>query len=389
MPPIAYAGFSAELAALRDRERYRSLGPARGIDFASNDYLGLAHDPSVIAAVRAALDDGVGAGAGASRLLRGNHPAHEALEADAAAFFGCERTLYLSTGYLANFALMTALPQRGDLVVFDALLHASGKEGIHAGHARRIKVPHNDAGAVEDAIAAWRRGGGRGQAWIAVESLYSMDGDVAPLADLITVADRHDAVLIVDEAHATGVHGPQGRGFCAPWEGRDNLIVLHTCGKGLGAAGALICAPRLVADYLVNACRPFIFTTAPSPLSAVAVRAALRVVAEEPERRAALAGLCARAGRALTERCGHPSPGHQILPAIVGPDDEAVALAKALQAGGFDVRAIRPPTVPEGTARLRIAITLNVTEEDIAGLFDTLAPLLQPASAEPAAEPVA
>jgi 8-amino-7-oxononanoate synthase len=383
MPTAAYSRFAADLAGLAERGRYRSLGPARGIDFASNDYLALGRHPSVIAAVRAALDAGVPAGAGASRLLRGNHPAHEALEEEAAAFFGCDRALYLATGYLANFALMTALPQRGDLIVFDALLHASGKEGIHAGHARRVKVAHNDVGAVDDAIAAWRRGGGTGQAWIAVESLYSMDGDVAPLADLMTVADRHDAVLIVDEAHATGVHGPEGRGFAAPWEGRENLIALHTCGKGLGAAGALICAPRLVADYLVNACRPFIFTTAPSPLSAVAVGAALRVAAAEPERRDALAALCARAGRALA-RCGHPSPGHQILPVIVGADADAVALAGALQARGFDVRAIRPPTVPEGTARLRIAVTLNAGAADVDALFEALAPLLRPAPAEAA-----
>ncbi len=381
MPGPAYDRFAAALTALERQGRYRALRPRAGIDFASNDYLALSEAPAVRDAVRAALDDGVAVGAGAARLLRGNHPTHEALEAEAAAFFGCARVLYMSTGYLANFALLTTLPQRGDLVVFDALLHASGKEGIHAGHARRAKVPHNDAGAVEDAIAAWRRGGGTGQAWIAVESLYSMDGDVAPLADLMAVAERHDAVLIVDEAHATAVHGPDGRGFAAPWQGRDNLIVLHACGKALGAAGGLICAPRLVVDYLVNAGRPFIFSTAPSPLTAVAVRAALRVAAAEPERRTALARLVGAANRMLAGRCGHPAPGHQILPVIVGADEAAVALAAALQQRGFDVRAIRPPTVPEGTARLRIAITLNVTMADVAALFDALAVHLAPLEA--------
>ena len=383
MPVAAFDRFAEALAILQQQDRRRALRPCAGIDFASNDFLALSDAPAMRAAVRAALDDGVAIGAGAARLLRGNHPAHEALEADAAAFFGGECALYLTTGYLANFALMTTLPQRGDLVVFDALLHASGKEGIHAGHARRVKVPHNDVDAVEAAIVAWRRGGGTGQAWMAVESLYSMDGDVAPLADLMAVADRHDAVLIVDEAHATGVHGPDGRGFAAPWAGRDNLVVLHGCGKALGAAGALICGPRLVVDYLINAGRPFIFSTAPSPLTAVAVRTALRVLADEPQRRAALARLYVAANRALADRCGHPAPGHQILPVIAGTDEAAVALAAALQQRGFDVRAIRPPTVPEGSARLRIAITLNVGIDDVTALFDALATALQPMETVP------
>jgi 8-amino-7-oxononanoate synthase len=204
----------------------------------------------------------------------------------------------------------------------------------------------------------------RKRPWIAVESLYSMDGDQGPLDDLVTVAERHDAVLMIDEAHATGVFGAGGRGLAAHLDGRPDVITLRTCGKALGCEGALVCAPRIVRDFLVNRGRGFIFSTAPSPLMAAAVRESLQILADEPERRVRLQALMAHAERVLTPLGARPT-GSQILPLIVGDDARAMALAGELQAAGFDVRGIRPPTVPVGTSRLRISLTLNVDETDI------------------------
>ncbi len=253
--------------------------------------MGLADSAELKAAIQEALDRGVPAGAGGSRLLRGNHPEHEALEAEAAEFFGAESALYFSSGFAANYALFAGLPQRGDLVVHDALIHASAHDGMRAGRADVAEAAHNDAAAFEDKIRAWRAAGGMGRPWIAVESLYSMDGDRAPLADLAEIARRHEGMLAMDEAHATGVYGPDGRGLGAWLEGRPDVISLHTCGKGLGAAGALLCGPRVFSDFLVNYSRPFIYSTAPSPLTAAAVRAALRLCKHEPERRERLGAL--------------------------------------------------------------------------------------------------
>jgi 8-amino-7-oxononanoate synthase len=236
-------------------------------------------------------------------------------------------------------------------------------------------VRHNDANAFEGALRDWRRRGGvgtnGGRVWLAVESLYSMDGDRAPLDDLASIAARHDAVLLIDEAHATGVFGPEGRGLAAHLEGADNVITLRTCGKALGCEGALVCAPAVVADFLINRGRGFIFSTAPSPLMAAAVRAALQLVKNEPQRRERLWQRVRLAEQVLAPH-GALVSGSQILPVIIGEDGAAMALGAALQQAGFDVRGIRPPTVPPGTARLRLAITLNLSEDEITGLGEAM-----------------
>jgi 8-amino-7-oxononanoate synthase len=372
----AFAAHRSDLATLADQSRLRLLRPREGIDFSSNDYLGLAGSARLAAAATEAVARGVPVGSGGSRLLRGNQDEHDRLEADAAAFFGSETALFFSTGYAANSALFSTLPQRGDLVLHDALIHASVREGMRLGRAETRVVAHNAAGAFEDAIALWRRKGGRGQAWIAVESLYSMDGDRAPLADLVALADRHDAVLVVDEAHATGVFGADGRGLAGPLEGRPNLITLRTCGKALGCEGALVCCPRIVRDFLVNRARGFIFSTAPSPLAAAIVREALRIVADDPERRHRLQARIAQAERALAP-LGVVPTGSQILPLVLGEPARTMDVAGSLQRAGYDVRGIRPPTVPEGSSRLRISITLHASEDDIAGLAAALGDALR------------
>jgi 8-amino-7-oxononanoate synthase len=363
------------LAALAGRGRLRALSDAQGIDFASNDYLALAGSAALNQAALAALERGVPVGAGASRLLRGNHPEHEALESEAAGFFGAEAALFFPTGFAANQALAATLPRRGDLILHDEWIHASFREGLAGAHAAVIKTRHNDAGAVEQAIKAWRGKGGRGRVWIAAETLYSMDGDRAPLEALVQIADRHDAMLLLDEAHATGVYGENGRGLAARWEGRDNLITLHTCGKALGAMGALLLLPRLYRDYLVNRAHGFIYSTAPSPLMAAIVRAALVLVAGADAERAALAGLVAQCGRRL-QTMGLAASGSQIQPVILGDSRRALAVAEAVRAGGYDVRAIRPPTVPDGTARLRLSLTLHADRVQLDGLVDAVAAAL-------------
>ena len=200
-----------------------------------------------------------------------------------------------------------------------------------------------------------------------------MDGDVSPLEELAAIADRHEAFLLVDEAHATGVYGPGGRGRASALEGRDNVITLHTCGKALGVFGALICLPRPLHDFLINRCRSFIFATAPSPLLAATLRAALKIVEQAEDRRAALAKRVAFTADELQRLCAVAPSGSQILPIITGSDARAMALASAMQGRGYDIRAIRPPTVPEGTARLRIALTLNVDEAQIGAMIADLA----------------
>lgn len=360
-----------DLAALAGRDRLRALSPRTGVDFASNDYLGLAGSDALREAVAEALARGIPVGAGASRLLRGNHPEHEALEAEAARAFGAAAALFFSSGYAANVALFAALPGDGDLVLHDALIHASAHDGMRLGRAERRGFAHNDVGAAAEAIGAWRAGGGRGRVWIAVESVYGMDGDRAPLADLAALAERHDAFLVIDEAHGTGVFGAHGEGLTGSLHGRDHVVTLHTCGKALGCEGALLCLPATLRDVLVNRGRAFVFSTAPSPLMASVARAALRLVRDEPARRERLWRLVDHAGRALA-RCGVAATGSPILPLVVGEDGATMRLAGRVQAAGFDVRGIRPPTVPPGTARLRISVTLNVAPADLDALADAI-----------------
>jgi 8-amino-7-oxononanoate synthase len=332
MPPMTGDPHKQVLDALAAKGRLRALHPRRGLDFTSNDFLALAESRALREAARDALARGVPVGAGGSRLLRGNHPEHEALEEEAASFFGSETALYFPTGFAANAAIAATLPRPGDLIAYDSLIHASIRDGLDPARIAAESFDHNDVNALEAVIVRWRAQGGVGRIWIAVETLYSMDGDRAPLADLVALAARHDAVLLLDEAHATGVYG----------------------------------------DFLVNRGRAFIYSTAPSPLMAAVVRAALKICAGAEQERTQLQALVRHAG-GLMKSLGQPFSGSQIVPLILGADTRAVALADAMQARGHDIRAIRPPTVPEGTARLRIALTLHVTPQDLDALFADLA----------------
>jgi 8-amino-7-oxononanoate synthase len=371
-----WSAHTADLAGLGEKARLRSLAPRRGIDFASNDYLAMSSSPRLAAAVQEAIARGVPLGSGGSRLLRGNDPEHELLEDEAARFFGAESALFFSAGYAANVALLSTLPQRGDLIVYDELVHASMHEGLRLTRATSVSAAHNDPQGFDDVAREWRAKGNTGRIWLAFETLYSMDGDMADVAAMAQVAERHDAIMLIDEAHATGVFGPDGRGIAAPLEGRTDTIVLRTCGKALGCEGALVLGPKVVRDFLVNRGRPFIFSTAPSPLVCAAVREAIRIMADEPHRREALRDLVVHAERVLAPH-GAQATGSQILPLILHEDARTMAVASALQAKGFDVRGIRPPTVPQGTSRLRISLTLNATTDDVEALGAALSEALR------------
>ena len=366
------AFFRADLDAIAAAGRTRRLIGRAGVDFASNDYIGLAGSLRLANAVRRALEDGVPVGAAGSRLLRGNTEWHEAFEDAAARFFGAESALMLGGGYQANVAALATLPQRGDLLLMDDLSHASTREGARLTRAQVAEFRHNDAGHAGDVVRGWRARGGKGAVWICVESLYSMDGDRAPLDELAPLADR-EGFLVVDEAHATGAWGPDGRGLSHALEGRENVVTLHTLGKALGGSGAVLTLPRVLRDFIVNRGRPFIFATAPSPLMAEAAIEALAMVEDEPWRRDALHARIDLFGRELAARLPHlPPSGSQIVPLIVGAEEPTMRLAARLQAEGLDVRGIRPPTVPAGTCRLRVSLTLNARPADVIRLAEVL-----------------
>ena len=368
----AFPRHAQALAALADRGRLRRLAPRLGHDFASNDYLGLAGSDVLRGSARAALDRGVAVGAGGSRLLRGNDVEHEALETLAARHFGVERALFMGGGFAANQAIFASLPMPEDLVLYDALIHASAHDGMRLGRAETVFFAHNDATDAATQIAAWRANGGKGRVWLAIESLYSMGGDFAPLVDFATLASDHEAVLVVDEAHATGLYGATGRGLTEGLAQGGNLLTLHTCGKALGVSGALICGAAELIDTLINKARGFIYATAPSPLNAALVAAALADCDANPQRRHAAIGLIDHAHNQAAQH-GFAGFQSQIMPVLLGSDARVMQVAAAMQSRSYDIRGIRPPTVPRGTARLRISITLNTSAEVISQMFADLA----------------
>jgi 8-amino-7-oxononanoate synthase len=361
--------FAEKLQRLEADGRLRVPTAAAGIDFTSNDYLGFSAHPALRRRAIEWIEAGGAAGATGSRLLRGNHPEHEALEDFAAGYFGASRALSFANGFQANHAVFSALAGRRDVVVHDALIHASVREGLRASDARSVKFRHND---LEDCEAALKRARADADVlWLAVESVYSMDGDIAPLAQMHELCSRYGAWLVVDEAHATGVFGPRGRGLCDTLP-KDRLVTLHTGGKALGVAGGIVCGPVEIIGMLVNTARPFIYSTAPPPLQAELLRSAMKLSDAEPQHRTRLLELCSHARKVLPG-----SSETQIFPVVFGADSEAVRAAAELRAEGFDVRPIRPPTVPEGTARLRLSLNAGLTLGDIDALAACLGRALE------------
>ncbi len=352
--------FQTKLKRLESQNRLRSLNLAQGIDLTSNDYLGMRGHSALRAAAIEALEAGMDIGSGGSRLLRGHTDAHAALEDYAADYFGFEKALYFATGFQANGAVFQALPNRHDVIIYDEFIHASAREAIHYSPARSIKIRHNDLNAFEDALQNEKsKKSTEGMIWVAVESVYSMDGDFAPITELQLLCHQYDAYCIVDEAHATGVYEPV-RG--------ENVVSIHTCGKAVGVAGGLVCASNEMISMLINTARGFIYSTAPMPLQAYLTQKSLEILASEEGD--------ARRDR-LNSRVQFMKANSQIVPVILGDDARAAQVAAALQREGFDVRAIRPPTVPEGTARLRISLSSELSEKDLKDFSDCLGNILE------------
>lgn len=343
----------AKLDALDRAGLRRSPRPPCGVDLSSNDYLGLATHPLIQARMAAAVCQ-EGAGSTGSRLLRGERECFRAVERRFAEFKRTECALYFSSGFLANIAVLSALAEDGDVIFSDQFNHASLIDGARLSRARRVIYRHND---IDDLARRMREETCEGQRFVVTESLFSMEGDFAPLREYAQLCRELGAALIVDEAHAVGIYGQRGSGWIEAC-GADVLLSVNTAGKALGVAGAFVAGPEWAIEFLMQCARPFIFSTAPPPSLAAALEASLDVLAAEPERRPRLMGNAAH----LRERLGIAGES-QIIPVILGENERAVAVAAELQSSGFDVRAIRPPTVPKGTARLRISVNATLTED--------------------------
>lgn len=349
------------LAALEARDRRRRLAPPVGVDLTSNDVLDLSTDPVVRDALADALARGVPHGGGASRLLTGEHPVWATLEARFADWQGAEAALFHATGFAANTGLLGAVIGPEDVVISDALNHASLIDGLRLTKAQRVVVPHDDPDAVDRALAEHA---GR-TAWVVSESVYSMDGDLPDLGRWAEVVTRHGARWIVDEAHATGLFGPSGQGRVVEAGVQDAVTArVHTCGKALGLMGAFVVADTSTIDWLVQRSRPFVFSTAPPPFLAAGLHAALDRVQGDAALRARPLALADRLRAALVPLDTGASASH-VVPVIVGDDTTAVRVQRALADRGWDARAIRPPTVPEGTSRIRLVVRAGLTEGDV------------------------
>src|SRR5215471_8884598 len=421
------------LRKLARQDQLRSLTQVAGVNLCSNDYLGLAEDPRLKEATLEAVSASLRIGGTGSRLLSGHDAVWDGLEEEFAAYARTEAALYFANGYAANIALLSSVAGRNDLVFSDELNHASLIDGIRLSGARKEIFPHRDLNALEAALRFHERESCR--KLIVTESVFSMDGDFADVKAMQSLAERYGANLVVDEAHATAVHGPGGAGIAAEAGLANEVFALvHTCGKALAGAGAFVCGARVLREFLINHARTLIFSTAMPPYMAGQIRAALglargmdaerrrlrenslilatgigswtsdppvllRKTAESPEALGpdlALLSAQAKHGEMAERAVASGSPGlrhnpgatrsSQIVPVVIGSNEEALAAAAYLREQGFAVRAIRPPTVPAGTARLRLSLTARITREHVTGILGALQNWKRPQSSLTAAE---
>ena len=343
------------------------------VAFCSNDYLGLAADPRLAAAAREGIDR-YGVGGGASHLILGHGTAHHELEEALAQFVRLPRALLFSTGYMANMGVVSALTGRGDAVFADKLNHASLNDAALVSRAAFKRYAHNDLDALARLLAtttARRR-------LVVTDAVFSMDGDIAPVAALLELCERHDAYLFIDDAHGFGVLGEAGRGTLEHFGiTSDRIIYMATLGKAAGVAGAFVAGDETLIETLIQNARTYIYTTATPPLLAHALLASLQIIAQEEWRRERLRALIAQLRDGLAASPWQLMPSETpIQPLLVGGNDAALALSARLAATGLLVPAIRPPTVPQGTARLRISLSADHEAADVARL---IAALVQPA----------
>ncbi len=350
-----------------------TLDGAPAIDFSSNNYLGIANDPRVAQAAATQLLQSHTTGSAAARLISGTHPAHAELERDLARFKGSEAALLFASGYAANTGTIPVVVGKHDAIYADELNHASLIDGARLSRAEVRVFPHTDLNALramlQDDAGKFRR------QMIVVDGVFSMDGDLFPLDELVPVAREYGAWTYVDDAHATGILGAHGRGSAEHFGVEDEIdIVMGTLGKAIGTAGAFISGSATLIEYLMNRARAFIFTTAAPPALAAATREAIRIVRDEPWRRQRLAQN-ARLLRDGLRDIGHLAGGDQdgyIVPVVLGDAERTAAIGRALCERGFLVGAVRPPTVPRGRSRLRITVSTSHTREQISGLVEAL-----------------
>ncbi|MDR3418420.1 MAG: 8-amino-7-oxononanoate synthase [Nevskia sp.] len=405
VPPGLEQRLAAELQRLRAVDLYRVRRAVEGghgvklvvdgracVNFCSNDYLGLAADPRLAEAARRALGT-CGTGSGASALISGYNAEHARLEEELADFLQRPRALLFSSGWAANLGVLRALLSKNDTLVADELNHASLIDGGRLSGARYVKVPHRHVGTYErvliqsrDPGPGTRDPGTAGHTMLVTDAVFSMDGDLAPLPELSRLCERHGATLMVDDAHGFGVLGDKGRGALELFPGPGSQVpgpgvYVATLGKSLGAAGAFVAGSDTLIEYLVQRARSWVFSTAPPPAIAAAARAALRIVRAEPERRQRLHHNVARFREGLEQlsaavgvsRLPPPASHTPIQPLVLGAEARALALSRFLLERGYWVAAIRPPTVPRGTSRLRITLSAAHTPEQIDGLLNALA----------------
>lgn len=352
------------------------------LSFCSNDYLGLASHPEIIRAATDAMPH-TGLGGAASHLICGHHDGHHQLEARLAEFTGRSSALFFSTGYMANMGVISALAGRGDTIFSDRLNHASIIDGCILSRARVRRYPHSDMAALADMLAVTG-----GHKLVVTDGVFSMDGDIAPLKELAALCRAHDALLVVDDAHGVGVIGPRGRGSVAELglSEKDVPVLIGTLGKAVGTSGAFVAGPTMLMDYLVQKARTYIYTTAMPPAIALATCASLDLIERENSRRSHLQSLIEHFRREATALGYELMPSRTpIQPIMVGDNWTALALSQALEQKGLMVTAIRPPTVPEGEARLRVTLSAAHSTADLEKLLTALAecrPMLKRPSAE-------
>lgn len=366
----------SELSRVKDTGLYRMLRRVEGeqgptllldgkevVNFSSNNYLGLANHPALRGAAKEAIDR-YGCGSGASRLISGNMTLHEELEQRLAQFKSTEAALIFNSGFQANVGLLSTLVGEGDVVFSDELNHASIIDGCRLSRAAVEIFPHCDMTRLEQKLKAAPP---RARKLIVTETLFSMDGDEAPLSDIVALAERYGAEVMVDEAHATGVYEPDGAGLVTKLGLTGRVLVqMGTLGKALGGFGAYVAGSRELRELLINRCRSFIFTTSLPPAVMAMAIAAIDLVKKEPERRATLRANCETLKRGL-EKLGFSlgNSNSQILPLIVGDADKCMTLSERLLQKGVFAQGIRPPSVPPGTSRLRITLMATHSAEHL------------------------
>jgi 8-amino-7-oxononanoate synthase len=339
------------------------------LSFCSNDYLGLASHPALIAAVQQAVAD-VGVGGGASHLITGHHRLHHEIEEALAQFVGLPRALFFSTGYMANLGIISALVGRGDAIFADRLNHASLNDAAVLSRADLHRYPHNDVAALEKqlALSTARR------KLVVADALFSMDGDIAPVPQLLALCERYDAWLMLDDAHGFGVLGAHGKGTLEHFGVHSpRIIYMATLGKAAGVSGAFVAGEPELVEYLIQRARTYIYTTAMPPVLAAALLAALPIIEKDSARREQLKKLIATLrGNLKSKKWRLDESVTPIQPLIIGSNEDALRVSEHLREHGILVPAIRPPTVPQGTARLRITLSAAHTVEDVMRLVDAL-----------------